>query len=75
MGIYDPRIVYPPEADEITWNPDEDCGIEEKFGNDPMELSPDELQYLNEYSTRDIEESLFYKQGEPVWNLQPSIHL
>ena len=66
MGMYNPRIVYPPEADEINWNNDEDYGIDESFGNNPNELSPFELQYLDEYSTRDIEESLFYQQGEPT---------
>lgn len=66
MGMYDPRTVYPPEFDEIDWGTDEDCGIEERFGNNPNELSPFELQYLDEYSTRDIEESLFYQQGEPA---------
>lgn len=66
MGMYNPRIVYPPEFDEIDWRADEDCGIEESFGDDPNELSPFELQYLAEYSARDIEESLFYEQGAPA---------
>ena len=66
MGMYNPRCVYPPEADEIDANNDGDFDIEELFGNNPDELSPFELQYIDEYSTRDIEESLFYERGEPI---------
>lgn len=66
MGIYDPRTVYPPEADEMALSTTVDDGIEEDFGNNPKEFSPFELQYLNEYSTRDIEETLFYEQGAPI---------
>ena len=66
MGMYNPRSVYPPEADEIDLRTAEDSGIEELIEDNRTELSPFELQYLNDYSTRDIEESLFYEQGEPV---------
>ena len=45
-----------------------DCNTDVYTGmeDNPDELSPFELQYLSEYSARDIEESLFYEQGEPV---------
>ena len=66
MGMYNPRIVYPPEFDEKDCSANEYSEIEESFEDNPKELSPFELQYLSEYSSRDTEETLFYEQGEPV---------
>ena len=66
MTIYSPFIVYPPELDEIDSFMGEDNGNEDLFEDNPNELSPFELQYISEYSSRDIEEALFYEQGEPV---------
>ena len=66
MGINGHRTFYPPITDEIDFSTNVDYEIDELFGYDPNELTPFELQYLKEYSTRDIEESLFYEQGEPT---------
>ncbi len=66
MAMYNPRIVYPPEFDEIQMSTEDFHELEEEIGDNPKELSPFELQYLAEYSARDIEETLFYEQGEPA---------
>ena len=66
MAISESEIVYPPEIVELNPNFDVDCRAGELFENNPNELSPFELQYIKEYSIRDIEESLFYEQGELI---------
>lgn len=74
MAIYNPRIVYPPEADGIPMSEEDLHELGEEIGDNPNELSPFELQYLAEYSARDNEEALFYEQGEPTCNLKHQIH-
>lgn len=66
MSFYSSPEVYPPEADGMPLSETDFYDLGEEVGDDPNELSPFELQYLNEYSSRDIEESLFYEKGVPV---------
>lgn len=51
--------MYSPDFDEMDLPGD-------FIGYNPNELSPFEIQYLEEYSARDAEEELFYQRGEPI---------
>ncbi len=53
--------MYAPDFDEWDLH-----ALGDFIGYNPNELSPFEIQYLEEYSARDVEEELFYQQGEPI---------